>query len=126
MFERIDSIFRNIEDIRDDINILLGMAKISMLDYIMIKRGSQDMPETLNFTLLSQIDAEVEKLKAEIDSLNKLKREMLIFQNTTNAKIQYKVSKATFNTRQAQKIYKKAIEQLTSHIIDEIKGGDTQ
>ena len=79
MFERIDSIFRNIEDIRDDINILLGMAKISMLDYIMIKRGSQDMPETLNFTLLSQIEAEVEKLKAEIDSLNKLKREMLIF-----------------------------------------------
>ena len=45
MFERIDSIFRNIEEIRDDINILLAMAKISMLDYIMIKRGSQDMPE---------------------------------------------------------------------------------
>ncbi|WP_394953822.1 DUF2443 family protein [uncultured Helicobacter sp.] len=79
MFERIDVIFRNIEDIRDDINILLGMAKISMVDYIMIKRGSQDMPETLNFTLLAQIDAEVEKLKLEIDALNKLKREMLIF-----------------------------------------------
>ena len=126
MFERIESIFRNIEDIRDDINILLGMAKISMLDYIMIKRGSQDMPETLNFTLLSQIDAEVEKLKAEIDSLNKLKREMLIFQNTTNAKIQCKVSKATFNTRQAQKIYKKAIEQLTSRIIDEIEVSNTR
>ncbi|MCI6218059.1 MAG: DUF2443 domain-containing protein [Helicobacter sp.] len=79
MFERIDSIFRNIEEIRDDINILLAMAKISMLDYIMIKRGSQDMPENLTFTLLEQIDTEVEKLKSEIDSLNKLKREMLIF-----------------------------------------------
>ncbi|WP_066386498.1 DUF2443 family protein [Helicobacter himalayensis] len=79
MFERIDIIFRNIEDIRDDINILLAMAKISMLDYIMIKRGSQDMPETLTFTLLGQIDVEVEKLKKEIDALNKLKREMLVF-----------------------------------------------
>ena len=65
MFERIDSIFRNIEEIRDDINILLAMAKISMLDYIMIKRGSQDMPENLTFTLLEQIDTEVEKLKSE-------------------------------------------------------------
>ena len=36
MFERIDEIFKKIEDIRDDINILLGMAKISMVDYIMI------------------------------------------------------------------------------------------
>ncbi|RDU57926.1 DUF2443 family protein [Helicobacter sp. MIT 99-5507] len=45
----------------------------------MIKRGSQDMPETLTFALLEQIDAEVEKLKKEIDALNKLKREMLVF-----------------------------------------------
>lgn len=79
MFERIDMIFRNIEDIRDDIVVLLGMAKISMLDYIMIKRGSQDMPQSLTFTMLSQIDEEVEKLKKEIDTLYKLKREMLIF-----------------------------------------------
>lgn len=122
MFERIDSIFRNIEDIRDDINILLGMAKISMLDYIMIKRGSQDMPETLNFTLLSQIDAEVEKLKAEIDSLNKLKREMLIFQNT---KAQCKLSKAT-SIQDKHKNIQKAIEQITSRIIDEIKGSNTR
>ncbi len=79
MFERIDEIFKKIEDIRDDINILLGMAKISMVDYIMIKRGSKDYPEGLNLTLLSQIDAEVERLKAQIDALNKLKREMLVF-----------------------------------------------
>ncbi|MGX2984141.1 DUF2443 family protein [Helicobacter sp. 23-1048] len=79
MFERIDEIFKKIEDIRDDINILLGMAKISMVDYIMIKRGSKDYPEGLNLTLLAQIDAEVEKLKAQIDALNKLKREMLVF-----------------------------------------------
>lgn len=79
MFDKIDEIFKNIEDIRDDINILLNIAKISLVDYIMIKRGSQDMPEHLTFSVLSQIDIEVEKLKAQIDSLNKLKRELLVF-----------------------------------------------
>lgn len=79
MFERIDEIFKKIEDIRDDINILLRMAKISMVDYIMIKRGSKDYPEGLNLALLAQIDMEVDKLKAQIDALNKLKREMLVF-----------------------------------------------
>lgn len=79
MFERIDEIFKKIEDIRDDINILLKMAKISMVDYIMIKRGSKDYPEGLNMALLAQIDMEVDKLKAQIDALNKLKREMLVF-----------------------------------------------
>ncbi len=54
MFEKIDEIFKNIEDIRDDINILLNIAKISLIDYIMIKRGSQDMPEHLTFTMLAQ------------------------------------------------------------------------
>ena len=79
MFEKLDEIFKNIEDIRDDINILLNIAKISLIDYIMIKRGSQDMPEHLTFTMLVQIDEQIEKLKAQIDALNKLKRELLIF-----------------------------------------------
>ena len=79
MFEKIDEIFKNIEHIRDDINILLNIAKISLIYYILIKRGSKDMPEHLSFDLLSQIDVEVEKLKAQIDALNKLKRELLIF-----------------------------------------------
>ncbi len=78
MFEKIDEIFKNIEDIRDDITILLNIAKISLVDY-MIKRGSQDMPEHLGFDLLAQIDVEIEKLKAQIDALNKLKRELLVF-----------------------------------------------
>ena len=79
MFEKIDEIFKNIEDIRYDITILLNIAKISLVDYIMIKRGSQDMPEHLGFDLLAQIDVEIEKLKAQIDALNKLKRELLVF-----------------------------------------------
>lgn len=35
MWEKIDEIFKSIEDIRDDINILLNIAKISLVDYIM-------------------------------------------------------------------------------------------
>lgn len=79
MFEKMDEIFLNIEAIRDDINISLNMAKISLVDYIMIKRGSEDMPEGLTFAMLEAIDVDIERLKAEIDKLNKLKRELLIF-----------------------------------------------
>ena len=45
MFERINQIIKNIENIQDEITIALNMAKISLEDYIMIKRGSLDMPE---------------------------------------------------------------------------------
>ena len=37
------------------------------------------MPEHLSFDLLAQIDVEIDKLKAQIDSLNRLKRELLVF-----------------------------------------------
>lgn len=79
MFERIDGILREIEEAQAEIQLLLGIAKISFVDYIMIKRGSQDMPEHLSFDLLSQIDVEINNLKAQIDALNKLKRELLVF-----------------------------------------------
>ena len=77
MFERIDSILQNIEEAQEEIKLLLGMAKISFVDYIMIKRGSQDMPEELGAWNLQQIDNEVSKLKEAIDSLNKIKKEVL-------------------------------------------------
>ncbi|PAF49478.1 hypothetical protein BKH41_02095 [Helicobacter sp. 12S02232-10] len=79
MFEKIDEIFRNIESIRDEIQILLNMAKITLVDYIMIKRGSQDMPEGLSIALFSQINEQIDALKKQIDALNKLKRELLVF-----------------------------------------------
>ena len=56
MFERIDSILQNIEEAQAEIKLLLGMAKISFVDYIMIKRFSQDMPEELGAWNLQQID----------------------------------------------------------------------
>ena len=77
MFERIDSILQNIEEAQAEIKLLLGMAKISFVDYIMIERGSQDMPEELGAWNLQQIDNEVSKLKEAIDSLNKIKKEVL-------------------------------------------------
>lgn len=43
----------------------------------MIKRGSQDMPEELGAWNLQQIDNEVSRLKEAIDTLNKIKREVL-------------------------------------------------
>ncbi|PAF52430.1 DUF2443 family protein [Helicobacter sp. 13S00477-4] len=79
MFEKMDEIFINIESIRDEIQILLKMANISLVDYIMIKRGSQDMPEHMNMSLFSQINEQIDALKKQIDNLNKLKRELLVF-----------------------------------------------
>ena len=45
----------------------------------MIKRGSMDMPEHLEMSVLGQINEQVENLKTQIDRLNKIKREMLVF-----------------------------------------------
>ncbi|TLD89253.1 DUF2443 family protein [Helicobacter sp. MIT 05-5294] len=77
MFERIDGILREIEEAQAEIELLLGMAKISFVDYIMIKRGSQDMPDELGAWNLQQIDNEVSRLKEAIETLNKIKREVL-------------------------------------------------
>ncbi|MDL0081163.1 DUF2443 domain-containing protein [Helicobacter sp. XJK30-2] len=79
MFEKINEIIIKIEEIRDEIQILLGMGKISFVDYIMIKRGSMDMPEELKMAVLEQINEQVDALKEQIDKLNKIKREMLVF-----------------------------------------------
>lgn len=79
MFEKINEIIIRIEEIRDEIQILLGIGKISFVDYIMIKRGSMDMPEELKMAVLEQINEQVDALKEQIDKLNKIKREMLVF-----------------------------------------------
>ncbi|GAB0173373.1 DUF2443 family protein [Helicobacter trogontum] len=79
MFERINQIIKNIENIQDEITISLNMAKISLEDYIMIKRGSLDMPEHLNMSLFATVDEQVMALKKEIDVLNKLKREWFVY-----------------------------------------------
>ncbi|EMZ39450.1 DUF2443 family protein [Helicobacter bilis] len=79
MFERINQIIKNIENIQDEITIALNMAKISLEDYIMIKRGSLDIPEHLNMSLFAAVDEQVMALKKEIDVLNKLKKEWFVY-----------------------------------------------
>ena len=79
MFERIDGILREIEEAQAEIELLLGMAKISFVDYIMIKRGAQDAPEELGVWNIQQIDNEVLRLRDAIDTLNKIKKEVLIW-----------------------------------------------
>lgn len=79
MFDKIDKIIRDIEDTQQEIKILLGMHKISLIDYIMIKRCSIDYPPHLEIWMIEQIDMEINKLKSKIDELNKVKKEFLIW-----------------------------------------------
>lgn len=79
MFDKIDKIIRDIEDTQQEIKILLGMHKISLIDYIMIKRCSIDYPPHLEIWMIEQIDIEINKLKSKIDELNKVKKEFLIW-----------------------------------------------
>lgn len=79
MFERIDGILRDIENINEEINIILNMANITFIDYVMIKRGEQERPEGLGEWSLASLDGEVAKLRDAISSLNKIKKEVLTF-----------------------------------------------
>ena len=79
MFDKIDTIIREIEDIQQEIKILLNMHKISLIDYIMIKRCSADYPPHLEMWMLEQIDIEINRLKSKIDELNKVKKEFLVW-----------------------------------------------
>lgn len=79
MFEKIDSIIREIENSNEEINILLNMANISFIDYVMIKRGQMTPPESVGEWSIQSIDLEVENLKEAIDALGKIKKEVLTF-----------------------------------------------
>ena len=79
MFEKIDAIIKQIESLKDEIQILLNMSHITLIDYIMIKRGSQDMPKDLDMSLFAQINDHIDELKKQIDALNKIKKELLVF-----------------------------------------------
>ncbi len=79
MFEKIEMILRDIEEAREEIAIVLNMANISFLDYIEIKRGDKEIPQTLGAWNLSALDEEVSKLKESISKLNKIKNEVLTF-----------------------------------------------
>jgi hypothetical protein len=79
MFEKIDSLLREIENSNEEINILLNMANISFIDYVMIKRGQMTPPDSAGVWSIQSIDLEVENLKEAIDALGKIKKEVLTF-----------------------------------------------
>lgn len=79
MFDKINVVIKDIEDSMQEIQILLGMHKISFVEYMMIKRGSMDYPDHLEMWKLEQIDNEVEKLKEKINDLSKIKKEFLVY-----------------------------------------------
>lgn len=79
MFDKIDSIIIEIEDIKQEVKILLNIHKITFIDYIMIKRCSMDYPKHLEMWMVEQIDIEIAKLKSKIEELNKIKKEYLVW-----------------------------------------------
>lgn len=79
MFDKINRAIKDIEEAMEEMEILLSMHKITLLDYVMIKRGSADYPAHLEMWKLEQIDSEAEKLKEKINELNKIKKEFLVF-----------------------------------------------
>ncbi|RAX56668.1 hypothetical protein CCZ01_08780 [Helicobacter monodelphidis] len=77
MFDRIDEIIREIESAREEIEILLSMAKISFIDYVMLKRGEESIPNHVGKWQIQQIDMEVSRMKENIELLEKIKKEVL-------------------------------------------------
>ncbi|BEG58025.1 hypothetical protein NHP21005_17130 [Helicobacter sp. NHP21005] len=79
MFERLELIIKDIENAKEEVELLLRIAHLSLGDFILMKRGSLDIPPTLDMAFYTQISERVEELKEAINALNKYKREMLVF-----------------------------------------------
>lgn len=79
MFEKIRKILADIEDSQNEIEMLLKLADLSLGDFIEIKRGSMDIPKSVNEAFFTQLSEEVEHLKELINALNKIKKGLLVF-----------------------------------------------
>ncbi|CCM11825.1 DUF2443 family protein [Helicobacter heilmannii] len=79
MFEKLELIIKDIENAKEEVELLLRIAHLSLSDFILMKRGSLDIPPTLDMAFYTQIGERVEELKDAINALNKYKREMLVF-----------------------------------------------
>lgn len=78
LLARIDQIYTEIEVAREELQIALNLASINMQDYILIKRGSKDMPEGLSAWVFEEINASANKLKNALEMLNKLRKEFFV------------------------------------------------
>lgn len=78
LLARIDQIYGEIEVAREELQIALNLASITMQDYILIKRGSKDIPENLSAWAFEEINTSAEKLKNALEKLNKLRKEFFV------------------------------------------------
>ncbi|RDU70036.1 DUF2443 domain-containing protein [Helicobacter cholecystus] len=78
LLQRIDQIYGEIETAKEELQIALNLACISMQDYILIKRGSKDMPEDLSDWAFEEINTSAQKLKQALDQMNKLRKEFFV------------------------------------------------
>lgn len=76
MFERIETLIKEIENANEEIRISLNMANVSFLEYISYKRGESSAPDISAWNVQT-IDQEVEKLRESIRALEKLRKETL-------------------------------------------------
>ncbi|WP_120944553.1 MULTISPECIES: DUF2443 family protein [Helicobacter] len=79
MFERLEQLIKDIENAKEEVELLLKLANVSLSDFILMKRGSLDIPQSLDMAFYTQISEHVEELKECINALNKYKKEMLVF-----------------------------------------------
>ena len=78
LLARIDQIYAEVEVAKEELQIALNLASLSMQDYILIKRGSKDMPKGLSAWAFEEINTSAEKLKTTLEALNKLRKEFFV------------------------------------------------
>ncbi|RDU71381.1 DUF2443 family protein [Helicobacter brantae] len=78
LLARIDQIYAEVEVAKEELQIALNLASLSMQDYILIKRGSKDMPEGLSAWAFEEINTSAQKLKTALEALNKLRKEFFV------------------------------------------------
>lgn len=78
LLARVEQIYAEIDVAREELQIALNLASINMQDYILIKRGSKDMPEHLSAWAFEEINTSADKLKNALEKLNKLRKEFFV------------------------------------------------
>lgn len=78
LLARIEQIYTEIDVAKEELQIALNLANLTMQEYILIKRGSKDMPEHLSAWAFEEINTSADKLKTALEMLNKLRKEFFV------------------------------------------------
>lgn len=79
LLQRIDEILGEIEVLKEELQIALNFANLSLQDFILIKRGSLDMPSSTTLWAFEEVNISATNLKIKLDTLNKLRKELFVF-----------------------------------------------